>query len=103
MAHTRLARKWGAVLYEEGITTVVLHPGKPGDFLSCCVANPTLSIGWVDTDMGATIKDWWAKHNPDLKPISVQQSVDDVLRIIAQAKPQAKIPLYNHTGQELSW
>ena len=71
--------------------------------LSCCVTKPTVSIGWVDTDMGATIKDWWAKHNPDLKPISVQQSVDDVLRIIAQAKPQAKVPLYNHTGQELSW
>ena len=53
--------------------------------------------------MGATIKDWWAKHNPDVKPITVQQSVEDVLKVIALAKPQANIPLYNHTGQELAW
>ena len=103
MEHARLARKLAAVLYEEGITTVALHPGKRSDFLSCCGPKLTAPSGWVDTDMGATIKDWWAKHNPDLRPITVQQSVEDVLKVIALAKPQANIPLYNHTGQELAW
>ena len=39
----------------------------------------------------------------DVKPITVQQSVEDVLKVIALAKPQANIPLYNHTGQKLAW
>ncbi|KAH9839322.1 uncharacterized protein C8Q71DRAFT_748949 [Rhodofomes roseus] len=80
-----LARKWAAVLYKEGITTVVLHPG------------------WVETELGLTIKDWWAKVNPDLKPISVKQSAGDVLRVIWDAPLEEQIKLYNHTGAVFPW
>ena len=77
----------------------------PGEWMCLLVRSWTfmVSLGWVETDMGLTIKNWWATHNPDLRPITVQQSVEDVLTVIAQARPQAKIPLYNHTGEKLSW
>ncbi|KAI0730352.1 hypothetical protein C8Q72DRAFT_258925 [Fomitopsis betulina] len=80
-----LARKWGAVLYEEGIATVILHPG------------------WVETEMGVTIKDWWGQRNPDVKPVSMQESIGGVLRIIDEAKPEKDVPFIIHMGKKLPW
>ena len=59
--------------------------------------------GWVETDLGLRIEDYWAKHNPNLKPIAVQQSVENTLRVIEGVKLEEKIRFYTHTGAELPW
>ena len=60
-------------------------------------------LGWVETDMGVTVKEWWGQRNPNVKPISLQESVEGVLRVIAEAKPEENVPFTSYTGQKLPW
>lgn len=60
-------------------------------------------LGWVETEMGVTIKDWWGQRNPDVKPVSMQESIGGVLRIIDEAKPEKDVPFIIHMGKKLPW
>ena len=53
--------------------------------------------------MGVTVKEWWGQRNPNVKPISLQESVQGVLRVIAEAQPEENVPFTSYTGQKLPW
>ena len=53
--------------------------------------------------MGVTVKDWWGRHDPNVKPNSLQESVEGTLRVIAEAKLEKNVPFTSYTGQKLPW
>ncbi|KAH9913014.1 uncharacterized protein B0H18DRAFT_218413 [Fomitopsis serialis] len=67
-----LARKWGASLSKERITTILVHPG------------------WVDTDMGNSTKEWMAERFPQIKQISRSASATGCLQVLTHAKPRTQ-------------
>ncbi|CCM05064.1 uncharacterized protein FIBRA_07270 [Fibroporia radiculosa] len=75
-----IARRWAPVLKQEGIATVLIHPG------------------WVETDMGDELTDWMKDHLPERRKISVDQSATDCLKVIQDSKCENAIKLYSHDG-----
>ncbi|KAI0074996.1 NAD(P)-binding protein [Panus rudis PR-1116 ss-1] len=85
-AQNMIARKWGLVNKEQGITTVVIHPG------------------WVDTDMGNTVTDYVTKNMPHVgKAISREECVAGIMKVIHQAKLEDAVQYLWYDGRELTW
>lgn len=80
-----LARKWGASLSKEGITTILVHPG------------------WVDTDMGNSTKEWMAEHFPQVNQISRSASATGCLQVLTNAKLEDAVGYYTWDGSRLPW
>ncbi|KAH9935618.1 putative short-chain dehydrogenases/reductase [Fomitopsis serialis] len=80
-----LGRKWGALLKEEGVTVVVVHPG------------------WVDTDMGGHVEDWIAQHAPSTRKLPPAESAEGCLKIFRVAKLENAVEYYAWDGTKLPW
>ncbi|KAH9927579.1 uncharacterized protein B0H18DRAFT_1002574 [Fomitopsis serialis] len=80
-----IARKWGAMLKEEGICTMVLHPG------------------WVDTDLGNTVNAWFSEHLPALQKIRPADCAAQCLQVIRDARLEDAVAFYSHDGSRLPW
>jgi short-subunit dehydrogenase len=83
--HSRVARKWGAVLKLEGVTVAVLHPG------------------WVQTDIGDGIKDWMAKYAPDTPQITTKQASEGVIKVAKKVTLEETTSFYNFDGNTIPW
>ncbi|KAH9839384.1 uncharacterized protein C8Q71DRAFT_509623 [Rhodofomes roseus] len=80
-----LGRKWGALLKEEGVTVVVVHPG------------------WIDTDMGSHIEDWVAQHAPETRKLPPSESAEGCLKVFQIAKLENAVEYYTWDGTNLPW
>ncbi|CCM05065.1 uncharacterized protein FIBRA_07271 [Fibroporia radiculosa] len=80
-----IARRWAPVLAEEGIATILIHPG------------------WVDTDLGNEINEWIADHFPGMSKISVDESVKGCLKVFKDAQVEKAIKYYNYDGTTQPW
>ncbi|KAH9840678.1 uncharacterized protein C8Q71DRAFT_740754 [Rhodofomes roseus] len=80
-----LARKWGTTLKEEGICTLILHPG------------------WVDTGMGNSVNAWMSKHQPGRSKMSAAESAARCLRVIEDARIEDAVAFYAYDGSRLPW
>ncbi|KAI0080977.1 NAD(P)-binding protein [Panus rudis PR-1116 ss-1] len=85
VAQNMLVRKWGLVNKDLGITVATIHPG------------------FVDTDMGQDALDYFRAKDPNAKPISVQESVDGVLKVSFAAKLEDSTSFWSYTGDVLPW
>lgn len=80
-----LIRKWGASHHPEGIINVLIHPG------------------WVDTELGNDIDPWLQQRFPGIKPISVETSVQGVIKVAKEAKLEDAVPFFNYDGKPIPW
>ncbi|KAI0785535.1 putative short-chain dehydrogenases/reductase [Abortiporus biennis] len=80
-----LVRRWGKVYKEEGITTVLVHPG------------------WVATDMGLSEIDAIQKMIPGISPISIEESTTSLVKLISEAKLSDSVSFFSYDGTTLPW
>ncbi|KAI0076758.1 NAD(P)-binding protein [Panus rudis PR-1116 ss-1] len=85
VAQNMLVRKWGIVNKEQGIVVAIIHPG------------------FVDTDMGQAALDYFRAKDPNAKAISVQESVDGVLKVAFAAKLEETTSFWAYSGDVLPW
>ncbi|TFY58299.1 hypothetical protein EVJ58_g6497 [Rhodofomes roseus] len=107
-----LARKWGTTLKEEGICTLILHPGtvlhvfqhsQRQNADSGVGGFTVLTTGWVDTDMGNSINIWMSEHRPGLSKISATESAARCLRVIEDARIEDAVAFYAYDGSRVPW
>ncbi|KAH9927580.1 uncharacterized protein B0H18DRAFT_875540 [Fomitopsis serialis] len=80
-----IARKWGATLKDEGICTMILHPG------------------YVGTDMGNSINSWVSEHLPAVQKISPADSAAQCLQVIKDARLEEAVAFYAYDGSRIPW
>ncbi|KAI0074997.1 NAD(P)-binding protein [Panus rudis PR-1116 ss-1] len=84
-AQNMIARKWGTVNKEQGIITVLIHPG------------------WVDTDMGGIVNDFSDFNAPDVKPLTPAESAAGILKVAHEAKLEDAVSFLWYDGRVLEW
>ncbi|KAI0784043.1 putative short-chain dehydrogenase [Abortiporus biennis] len=80
-----LVRRWGKVYKEEGITTVLIHPG------------------WVATSMGLSDIEHIQKLIPGQSPISVEESTSKIVKVIDNLKLADSVSFVSEDGTPLPW
>ncbi|KAF8877998.1 hypothetical protein BD779DRAFT_1228150 [Infundibulicybe gibba] len=82
-----LARKWGATLKPQGITTILIHPG------------------WVQTEIGDTLDEWVNTYAPGLAStkITTKESAEGTVKVIHEAKLEDATSFYNVDGTAKPW
>ncbi|KAI0784574.1 putative short-chain dehydrogenase [Abortiporus biennis] len=80
-----LVRKWGKVYKEEGITTVLIHPG------------------WVASDMGMTDKEKIQKLFPTATQISIEECATSVMKLIDEARLADCVQYLRYDGATMPW
>ncbi|KAF8890656.1 hypothetical protein BD779DRAFT_1516272 [Infundibulicybe gibba] len=81
-----VARKWGATLKKEGITTVLIHPG------------------WVRTEIGDAINGWFHDRPQAIAgKLSTEQSAEGTLKVIQEAKLEDATSFYKYDGTSKPW
>ncbi|KAI0783046.1 putative short-chain dehydrogenases/reductase [Abortiporus biennis] len=79
-----LARRWGKVYQNEGITTILIHPG------------------WVATDMGLDGYEVLKKSMPK-PPISVEESAIGIVKVIEETKFSDTVLFLSNEGTPIPW
>ncbi|KZT03450.1 NAD(P)-binding protein [Laetiporus sulphureus 93-53] len=81
-----LARKWAVPLSEEGITTVLLHPG------------------FVETDLGNSDADaYLSEHGIYLNKITPRESAHGCVKVFQAARLESAVRFSAYDGRELPW
>jgi len=80
-----IGRKWGATLKDEGICTMLLHPG------------------WVATDMSNTVDSWFSAHPPAIQKISPADCAAQCLQVIRDARLEDAVAFYSYDGSRIPW
>jgi NAD(P)-dependent dehydrogenase (short-subunit alcohol dehydrogenase family) len=80
-----LARKWGASLKYEGVTTAAIHPG------------------WTQTDLGAPLKDWMAKYAPNVPHLTTDAAGAGVVKISEALTLEKTASFWHFDGTNLPW
>jgi len=80
-----VARKWGASLKYEGITTAAVHPG------------------WVQTELGAPLADWMATYAPNIPHLTPQESATAVVTISEGLTLEETASFWHYDGTKLPW
>ena len=60
-------------------------------------------LGWVDTDMGNSTKEWMAERFPQIKQISRSASATGCLQVLTHAKLEDAVGYYAWDGSRLPW
>ncbi|PSR74600.1 hypothetical protein BD289DRAFT_379877 [Coniella lustricola] len=81
-----LTRKWAAVLKEDGITTILMHPGYVGE-----------------TDMGSSAREWIAKYAPDIRSIPLEQSAAGCLAVLDRVTLEDNGDFFQWDGDKVPW
>jgi NAD(P)-dependent dehydrogenase (short-subunit alcohol dehydrogenase family) len=75
-------RKWSPLLKMEGITAFLVHPG------------------WVETDIGDTIKAWMNKYVPQANQITTEESAQGLVKVMEGVKAEDAGNYYNVDGSK---
>jgi NAD(P)-dependent dehydrogenase (short-subunit alcohol dehydrogenase family) len=75
-------RKWSPLLKMEGITAFLVHPG------------------WVETDIGDTIKAWMNKYVPQANQITTEESAKGLVKVMEGVKAEDAGNYYNVDGSK---
>lgn len=95
------------MLKEEGICTMVLHPGIV--IIPSAIRNDVWALtpcwfsGWVDTDLGNTVNAWFSEHLPALQKIRPADCAAQCLQVIRDARLEDAVAFYSHDGSRLPW
>jgi NAD(P)-dependent dehydrogenase (short-subunit alcohol dehydrogenase family) len=73
-------RKWSATLRMEGIIAACIHPG------------------WVITEIGDMITGWMTAYAPEMKPISMEESCEGVVKVLEGLKVHDAGAFLDHHG-----
>ncbi|KIM43817.1 hypothetical protein M413DRAFT_389065 [Hebeloma cylindrosporum] len=80
-----LARKWGASLKYEGITTAAIHPG------------------WTQTELGAPLKEWMSKYAPQVPHLTADDAGAGVIKISEALTLEKTASFWHFDGTNLPW
>ncbi|KAK4210727.1 putative short-chain dehydrogenases/ reductase [Rhypophila decipiens] len=81
-----LIRKWGASLKNEGVTTLLAHPG------------------WVKaTDIGGAIAEWMEKYAPETKSVTPEEAAAGVVKVLNEKTFEDSGSFFNYDGTKLPW
>ncbi|KAL6694005.1 putative short-chain dehydrogenases/reductase [Trichoderma pleuroticola] len=81
-----MVRKWSAVLKDQGITTVLLHPGYS-----------------ALTGVGSGIEDWMKTYAPNVPRQTIEECAESSMKILAGITPEDNGLFYNYDGTKLPW
>ncbi|KAJ4854926.1 short chain dehydrogenase domain-containing protein [Trichoderma breve] len=81
-----MVRKWSAVLKDQGITTVLLHPGYS-----------------AFTEVGNGIEEWMKTYAPNVPRQTIEECAESSMKVLAGITPKDNGLFYNYDGTKLPW
>jgi hypothetical protein len=101
---SRLARKWGASLKYEGVTTAAIHPGMQFVTMDLTLLFLTsMIIGWTQTDLGAPLKEWMSKYAPQVPHLTPDAAGAGVIKISEALTLEKTASFWHFDGTNLPW
>ena len=101
---SRLARKWGASLKYEGVTTAAIHPGM--QFVTMVLTLRFLTsmiVGWTQTDLGAPLEEWMSKYAPQVPHLTPDAAGAGVIKISEALTIDKTASFWHFDGTNLPW
>ncbi|KDR79276.1 hypothetical protein GALMADRAFT_243198 [Galerina marginata CBS 339.88] len=80
-----LARKWGASLKYEGVTTAAVHPG------------------WTNTELSISLKTWMDQYAPQVPHLSTDEAGKAVIKISEALTLEKTAQFWHFDGTNLPW